>query len=164
MTTDRRARPGVALSLLLLAAVRPLPAETPEPGKASGTYSVGRVTAKITHAVAFVDASDRRKPVILVLSDRELPAADWKKESDLMHFRAKMGFNGVAFWLNAKREAFRTDYFVAEEFPTGANGLFDLKLVGGEGKSFAGTARAFPRAAKLAEPVALDAAFHAVLK
>ncbi len=163
MTIERRERPGLGLSLLLLAIVLPLPAEPPAPGRASGTYSVGKTSAKITHAAAFVDGSDHRKPVILVLSDRELPAAGWKKESDLMHFRGKMGFNGVAFWLNARREAFRTDYFVEREFPTGANGLFDLKLEGGEGKSFVGTARAFPRAAKLSEPVALDASFNAVL-
>ncbi len=164
MATDHHARTGAALSLLLLASVFPLPAEPPAAGQASGTYSVGKTSAKLTHAVVFVDASDRRKPVILVLSDRELPAADWKKESDLMHFRAKMGFNGVAFWLNAKREDFRTDYFVAKEFPTGATGLFDLKLEGGNEKSFVGTVRAYPRAAKLSEPVALDAAFNAVLK
>ncbi len=159
----RRVRPVPAVILFFIAVALPLAAEPPAPGLASGTFSVGKMSVKLTHATTFIDQSDARKPVILVLSDRALPSAGWKKESDLRHFRRTTDFNGVAFWLDAKHEVFRTDYFVVKEFPTGASGLFDLKLQEGAGKSFVGTARSMPRAGKLSDPVALDAAFNAVL-
>jgi len=164
MDVNRPARLHLALPFVLVAAALPLAAEPPAPGLASGTFAVGKMSAKISHAAAFVDESDARKPVILVLANRELPAAGWKKESDLSSFRREKGFNGVAFWLDAKREVFRTDYFVVKEFPTSASGLFDLKLESGTARGLMGTARSTPAAGKLSEPVALDAAFHAVLK
>jgi len=43
-------------------------------------YKVKGRSYKLTHAVALVDQEDKDKPVILLLTDVELPATAWTSE------------------------------------------------------------------------------------
>ncbi len=58
-----------------------------QPGQAIGTLSAGGETVKLTHAAAFVDQKDSRKPVILLLTDQEVPAGTWKSEFDMRNYQ-----------------------------------------------------------------------------
>ena len=86
---------------------------------------MGDKSVTLAHAAAFADAKDERKPTILVLSDKELPAAGWHAESDYMQYRRSHPFMGAAFWLDKNREVFRTEYYDGSKFPTGGSGIFD---------------------------------------
>lgn len=155
--------PAVFAGLLVTAAlVRG--AGQPGPGQASGTLSVSGKAFTLSHAATFVDQKDERKPVILVLSEAALPAGSWKSESDYSAYCRDHPLKGVAFWLDKNREVFRTEYNDGGQFPTSASGIFELKLDAGSGKDFSGSAVSTSAAARLHEPVKLDATFHAAVK
>ena len=126
---------------------------------ASGNFlPKGGVLVALTRAAAFVDERDSRSPVILILSDKKLPAEKWTSEFDLM--RAQPVFTGVAFWIDKEGKVFRTDVYVAGN-QSSVSGYFELKLNGSMAKDLIGSAKA-------SEPVGdgprLEATFHAKLK
>ncbi len=151
-------------SALLLAASLARGADRPAAGHASGTLSVSGKSFALSRAAAFVDQKDERKPVILVLSEAELPAASWKSESDYSMYCHDHPLKGVAFWLDRNREVFRTEYNDGGPFPTSASGIFELKLDPGSGKELSGSAVSTAVAAKLHDAVRLDAKFRAAVK
>ncbi len=128
-----------------------------QPGQAAGTLSAGGQTVKLTHAAAFVDQKDSRKPVVLLLTDQEVPAATWTSEFDMMNYQGSHPFKGVGFYLDKSREVFRREYYL-DKFPTALMGVFDVKLEAGAAKALVGTAFSDSK-----DP-GLNARFHAVLK
>jgi hypothetical protein len=134
---------------------------TLQPGQASGALTVGEATVKLSHAGVFIDEPADKKPMVLVISDQELPLSGWKDSSDMIMYRMEYKFNGVAFWLDEKHQAFRTEYYMPAHFPAGASGMFELKLDSTAGKSLSGTAVSTDAAAKQSDPIKLDAKFNA---
>jgi hypothetical protein len=132
-------------------------------GAALGTFSAGGKSAKLAFAATFTDQKDDRKPTVLVLSDKEVPSSTFKDGSDFSAWRREHKIIGLAFWLDAKNEIYRTDFYDGTSFPTSASGLFDVKVTRAAG-SLSGTAKSNQAAAKLHDPVALDATFNALLK
>jgi hypothetical protein len=160
---------GCRLSIALIIAVgfattfAQAPA-APASGQAVGTLTVNGKPIKLVHASAFVDQEDKDKPVILLVTEQPVPAADWKKHSDIMMYRMnKNPLLGVAFRLNSKRELIGADFYEGS-FPTSTSGIFTVKLDSPPGKTFAGTAKSTEAAAKLTEPVSLSVSFNATLK
>ena len=147
----------------LIAALSLTAAEALKPGSAAGSFAVNGKEAKIAYAAAFTDQNDASKPVVLVLSDKELPASKWQNGSDMSAYRREHPFLGVAFWLDKDNKVFRTDYFDGTSFPTSASGLFELKL-DRTALSLTGSAKSNQAAAKLTSPVKLDTTFNAALK
>jgi hypothetical protein len=136
----------------------------PASGTASGTLTVKGTAIKLAYAYAFVDQGDKDKQVVLLLTEQEVPAATWKSHTDIMMYRMdKHPLRGVAFRLSDKREVFGVDYYDGS-FPTSTSGIFAIKLDGPPGKTLAGTAKSTEAAAKLSEPVSLNASFNATLK
>ena len=158
---------GSILLFALAAFGAGVPAIAAEPaaksGAASGTFAAGGKTAKLVYAAAFTDQRDDKKPVVLVLSDEELPASTWKNGSEMSAYRREHQFLGVAFWIDEKNVVFRCEFYDGTSFPTSTTGIFDLKLDRAAG-SLSGTAKSNQAAAKLHDPVALDATFNAPLK
>ncbi len=132
-------------------------------GQAAGTLTVQGKPIQLTHAAAFNDSKASEKPVILVLSDKELPVAQWKTGSDMSMYRHEHAFMGIAFWIDPKNQVYRCEYYDETSFPTSTSGLFDLKLER-SGQSLSGTARSNKAAATLTEPVGLDVSFRATAK
>ena len=118
----------------------------------------GGVPIALTSAAAFIDENDSRGPIVLILSDKKLPAEKWTSEFDLM--RAHSEFSGVLFWIDKDGGVFRTDVCVAGR-QSSVSGYFELKLTGPMGKDLTGTAKA-------SEPVGdgprLETSFHAKLR
>ncbi len=136
----------------------------PASGQAAGTLTVKGKAISLAYAYAFVDEGDKKKPVILLLTEQQVPAASWKGDSDIMMYRMnKNPLRGVAFRLDDKRALIGADYYDGS-FPTGTAGIFALKLDGPPGKTLAGTAKSTEAAAKLSEPVSLSVSFNATLK
>lgn len=55
-----------------------------EPGDfATGSLTFEGATAEVKFAVAFIDQSDERKPIVLVISDQKLPVKKWEHEGGL---------------------------------------------------------------------------------
>ena len=147
-------------SLLLLTALAPAAGAPPlAGGQATGSLTVKGKAIPLSHAAAFTDPRENELATVLVLSDTALPAAQWKKASDMSLYRNAHGFRGVAFWVDAKGEVFRCEYYDGTDFPTSTSGIFDLKLERAGG-FLSGTARSTQAAAKLSEPVKLDASFR----
>ncbi len=133
-------------------------------GQAVGTFTVKGRVITLAHASAFVDESDKRKLVILLLTEQPVPAAGWKSGTDIMRYRMdRKPLIGVAFKLDDKREVIGADYYEGD-FPTSTSGIFVLKLDGPVGKTLAGSATATETAGKLREPVNLNVRFSATLK
>jgi hypothetical protein len=151
--------PAALIAALSLTAA----AEALEPGSAAGSFAANGKEAKIAYAAAFTDQDDASKPVVLVLSDKELPASKWRNGSDMSAYRREHPFLGIAFWLDKDNKVFRTDYFDGTSFPTSASGLFELKL-DRTALSLTGSAKSNQAAAKLTSPVKLDTTFNAALK
>ena len=167
MTMSRR-RTAFVLTAGTLAALATSPRITAaEPavksGSASGAFSTHGKSATLAYAAAFRDQRDDKKPVVLVLSDKELPASTWKNGSDMSAWRREHQFLGVAFWIDEKDNVFRCEYYDGTSFPTSTTGVFDLKVARAAG-SLTGTAKSTQAAARLTDPVALDATFNAPLK
>jgi len=136
----------------------------PASGQAVGTLTVKGKAIKLAYASAFVDQEDKGKQVFLLVTEQPVPAADWKKHSDIMMYRMnKNPLLGVAFRLNDKRELVGADFYDGD-FPTSTSGIFSVKLDSPPGKTFAGTAKSTEAAAKLTEPVSLSVSFNAALK
>lgn len=165
-------RSSVALALLVLVLGTPgglaqsPPATSSKalsPGQASGTFVANGKTYAIVHAAAFVDQRDDRKPVVLLLTDKPMPAEVLSGGVSLMMHRMSHSFNGVAFYLDQKRTVFRCDYYEGD-FPTSVSGLLDLKLNDAAGTSFAGSAQSNAAARSQTPPLALDVVFNATVK
>lgn len=163
-STGTRFLPALLITALIAAtafAANPKPG----PGEASGTFSVGGKVSKLTHAAVFVDQKDEQKPLILIVSDIELPAGGWKSETDFMMYRMDhKKLIGVAFFLDKKREVFRTDYYDGTSFPTSTSGIFELKLDPASGKTLSGSAHSTKAGDTLSTKVKLDVTFNAALK
>ena len=151
-------------------AAKPPAASPPAAGAVASGQAVGTLTAKgktitLAYAYAFVDEGDKKKPVILLLTEQQVPAATWKGDSDIQTYRMfnKNPLRGVAFRLNDKRELVSADVYEGS-FPMGTTGIFALKLDSPAGKTLAGTAKSTDAAAKLSEPVSLSVSFNATLK
>ena len=127
-------------------------------GSAKGSLTFDDTTTALTYAAAFVDQKDERKPVILLLSDKKLPAEKWKSEFDMMFDRTK--FNGIVFFLDKEGKVFRTDVHMKNK-QTGVSGLFDLKLDNPASKELTGSATATATDGRSDK---LDVEFHARLK
>ena len=156
-------RPSLPRVLAVAATVSLAAVASPPPGTASGSITAAGKDAKLVSAAAFVDASDERKPLILVLADRPLPAAGWKKASDLSAFGRENVFMGVAFHLDKDGAVYRCDVYDGTDFPTSASGLFDLEVERKAG-SLSGSAKSNAAASKLRHPIRLDATFRADVK
>ena len=109
-------------------------------GKATGTLEIDGKTVTMTHAYAFVDQKDKRKPVLLLISDRAVPADQWKSEFDMMRYRSSNPFLYVCFWIDKDRQEFRREHFV-EKAPVSTMGVFDLKLAPSDPGTFTGTVK-----------------------
>jgi hypothetical protein len=131
------------------------------PGTAKGSFTALKKENVLAFATVFVDSKDERKPTILILSDKKLPAEKWKTSGDLMMYRMATPFVGVAFFLDSKREVFRTDYYDGSDFPTSSSGIFTLKLDPAVAGSLSGSAISTPAAAEGREPVKLNVTFNA---
>jgi hypothetical protein len=151
------------LFAVAFAAAASLTALGSPPGTGSGSMTVAGKNAKIVSSAAFVDASDEKKPLVLVLADRPLPAAGWKKVSEFSAWSHQNAFIGVAFHLDKDNAVYRCDVFDGTDFPTSASGLFDLKVERKAG-AVSGSVKSNAAAAKLRHPIGLDATFRADLK
>jgi len=128
-------------------------------GTAKGTFAPeGKPAVTLTSAVAFVDVKDDDKPVIVILSDKKLPAEKWTSEFDLMEAHPK--FSGVAFWFAKDGTVFRCDIYDDGQ-QASVSGYFTLKLEGAFGKNLAGAVST--DAAAGSGPKA-DATFHVTVK
>ena len=78
-------------------------------GDAQGTLTVNGKGYALQHAAAFVDRADARKPTVLVLSDRPLPAKALVSSASLSLERNLNAFSGIALWLDAQRQIFRAE-------------------------------------------------------
>lgn len=152
----------VLLASLLLAATAAGLAQTSS-GQATGTLTAKGKTVKLAYAAAFVDETDKRKPVILLLTEQPVPSAGWKSHSDLMAHHRSTPITGVVFRVDAQREVDTAEYFV-ERFPTSTSGVFVVTFDGPPGKVYTGKVKSTPTAAKLSEPVSIDATFSAALR
>ena len=143
----------VALVALPLAA-----ADRPAPGTAKGTLTWEGKTITLANAATFVDQTDDRKPVILLLTDQKVPVEKWKSEFDLIGYRptTKPRFQGIGFWFDRDRQDFRTQLYVGDD-PTAVSGYFHVKLDPGTG--FSGVVSSDPGDKK--KGVVLDATFTA---
>jgi hypothetical protein len=111
-----------------------------QPGKAMGTLEIGGKTVTMTHAYAFVDQKDKRKPVLILITDRAVPADQWKSESDMTRYRFDNPFMYVCFWIDKDRQEFRREHCV-DKIPASTMGVFDLKLAPSDPGTFTGTVK-----------------------
>jgi len=142
-----------ALASLALCAASNLPS-----GSAKGSLTFDGNTVALSHAAAFADQKDERKPVIVLLSDKKLPVEKWKSEFDMMFDRSK--FNGIVFFLDRDGKVFRTDVHMKDK-QTGVSGIFDLKLDNPASKELTGSATATSSDGSSDK---LEVTFHATLK
>jgi len=111
-----------------------------QPGKAMGALEIDGKTVTMKHAYAFVDQKDKRKPILILITDRAVPANQWKSESDMDRYRFNNPFMYVCFWIDKDRQEFRREHFVAK-FPVSTMGIFDLKLAPSDPGIFTGTVK-----------------------
>jgi hypothetical protein len=111
-----------------------------QPGKAMGTLEIDGKTVTMACAYAFVDQEDKRKPVLLLITDRIVPANQWKSEFDMMRYRSNNPFRYVCFWIDRDRQEFRREHFV-DKAPVSTMGVFDLKLTPSTPGTFTGTVK-----------------------
>ena len=133
-------------SLLLFAVDTASVAQAPPAGQATGSLTAKGKTVKLTYAAAFVDETDKKKPVILLLTEQPVPSASWKSHSDLMAHHRATPIAGVVFRLDAQREVDTAEYFL-DRFPTSTSGIFVVTFDGPPGRAFTGSARSTPTAA-----------------
>ena len=111
-----------------------------QPGRATGTLDLDGRTVTMTHAYAFIDQKDKRKPVLILITDRAVPADQWKSEFDMMKYRSNKPFMYSCFWIDKDRQEFRREHFV-DKFPVSTMGVFDLKLAPPDPGTFTGTVK-----------------------
>ncbi len=114
--------------------------ERGQPGKATGTIDIDGKTVTMTNAYAFVDQKDKRKPILILITDRAVPANQWKSESDMTKYGIDKPFRYICFWIDKDRQEFRREHFV-DKFPASTMGVFDLKLAPSAPGTFAGTVK-----------------------
>lgn len=129
----------------------------------SGAFSVGGKPIKLASVAAFRDTGDARKHVVIVLSDKELPASKWKTGSDMSDWRREHPFLGIAFWIDENNEDVRCEYYDGSPFPTSVSGAFDYKIARAPGL-VSGSVNSNAGARRLRTPVILDVTFKAPLK
>ena len=111
-----------------------------QPGRATGTLDLDGKTVTMTHAYAFIDQKDKRKPVLILITDRAVLADQWKSEFDMMKYRSNKPFMYICFWIDKDRQEFRREHFV-DKFPISTMGVFDLKLSPSDPGTFTGTVK-----------------------
>ena len=142
---------GTALSLAAVINAAPdLPS-----GTAKGSLTFDNATVELTYAAAFIDQKDERKPVVLILSDKKLPAENWTSDFDIMRDESK--FNGIVFFFDKEGQMYRTDVHMKDR-QTAVSGIFDAKLDNPTSKDLTGTGIGTSKTDKL------EVAFHATLK
>ncbi|MCM3877932.1 MAG: hypothetical protein NEA02_16120 [Thermoanaerobaculia bacterium] len=129
----------------------------------SGAFSVGGKPIKLASVAAFRDTGDARKHVVIVLSDKELPASTWKTGSDMSDWRREHPFQGLAFWINENNEDVRCEMYDGTAFPTYVSGVFDYKIARAPG-AVSGSVKSNAGAGRLRTAVILDVTFKAPLK
>ena len=144
---------GIALSLT--AAVSS--ASDLSSGAAKGSLTFDGSTAELTSAAAFVDQKDERKPVVLILSDKKLPAENWTSDFDIMRDKSK--FNGIVFFFDKEGKVYRTDVHMKDR-QTAVSGIFDAKLDNPTSKDLTGTGSGKSSSGS----DKFEVAFHAALK
>ena len=132
--------PGPGSEAVQIAPSKEPQREKVEPGKAMGTFEIDGKTVTTTHAYAFGDQKDKRKPVLILITDRAVPANQWKSESDMDRYRFGKPFRYVCFWIDKDRQEFRREYCV-DKFPVATMGVFDLKLARSDLGVFSGTVK-----------------------
>jgi hypothetical protein len=132
-------------------------------GQAKGTFTKNGKSIPLTHAFVYVDQKDDRKPVLLLIVDRQVPAESWTSEFDFMRFHSGQPLTGVCYWLDKDREVFRTDYYW-EGRQASTMGIFELELEKSEAKRFVGKALSTPAALMGDDKFKLDVSFNAALK
>jgi hypothetical protein len=126
-------------------------------GTTKGSLTFDGATAALSYAAAFIDQKDERKPVVLILSDKKLPAENWTSDFDIMRDKSK--FNGIVFFFDKEGKVYRTDVHMKDR-QTGVSGIFDAKPDNPTSKDLTGTATGKSGSGT----DKLDAAFHATLK
>jgi hypothetical protein len=126
-------------------------------GTAKGSLTFDNSTAALTSAAAFVDQKDERKPIVLILSDKKLPAENWTSDFDIMRDNSK--FNGIVFFFDKEGKVYRTDVHMKDR-QTGVSGIFEAKLDNPTSKDLTGTATG----TGTGKSDKLEATFHATLK
>lgn len=132
-------------------------------GQAKGTFDRNGKVIPLTHAFVYVDQKDSRKPVLLLIADRAVPAESWTSEFDFMRYHRDHPFVGICFWLDKNREVFRNDYYW-EGRQTSTMGVFELGLEKSEPKTFAGRAWSTSAAATGDDKIKLEVSFSTALK
>jgi hypothetical protein len=133
-------------------------------GQATGTLTAKGKTAKLTYAAAFVDQTDKAKRVVLLLTEKPVPADTWKSHSDLLSYHSNTTpIVGVVFRIDAQGEVDTAEYFV-DKYPTSSSGIFQVTFDGKPGKTMTGKVKSSAGAAKLSEPVIIDAAFNTAVR
>ncbi|MEP6941771.1 MAG: hypothetical protein ABI981_02480 [Betaproteobacteria bacterium] len=164
----------VSCTLLLMAttsfaqAPAKAPAATAAPaaasGQANGTLTAQGKTVKFTYAAAFVDQTDKDKRVVLLLTEKPVPADAWKSHSDLMSYhRNTTPIVGIVLRIDAQGEVATAEYFV-DRFPTSTSGIFQVTFDGKPGKTMTGKVKSTAAAAKLSDPVIVDATFSTAVR
>ena len=160
-----RAVPLVLLVMLLgFALTAQLGAADPAlaSGVAKGTYAPkGEKAATLTNAAALTDVKDDEKPVIVIISDKKIPAEKWTSEFDLIEAKADLAFSGIVFFIDKDGKVFRTDmYWKGQQ--SSVSGVFDVKLDSAAGaKEITGSAKTIGNDP---DDPKLDVKFHATLK
>jgi len=132
-------------------------------GQAKGTFTKNGKTILLSHAYVYIDQKDDRKPVLLLIVDRQVPAESWASEFDFMRFHSGHPLTGVCYWLDKDREVFRTDYYW-EGRQASAMGIFELKLEKSDAKRFVGKAWSTSAGLLGDDKLKLDVSFNAALK
>jgi len=139
-----------------------------QPGAKAGDLPAGTVkgtfipeekpAVALSYAVAFVDMKEEGKPVLLILSDKKVPAEKWTSEFDLM--LAHPNFSGAVFFIDKEGTVFRTDTYTDGK-QASVSGYFKLTLDGAMGKDLKGSVKTNDQTSNGPK---LDATFHATLK
>jgi hypothetical protein len=126
-------------------------------GSAKGSFTYEGASAELKFASAFVDQKDDRKPVILLITDKKLPAEKWTSEFDMMRDSSK--WSGVVFFLDKEGSVFRSDVHMSGR-QASVSGIWDLKIDNPTSKDLTGTAKTKDDE----KETKLEVTFHAALK
>jgi len=132
-------------------------------GQAKGTFTRNGKAVPLSHAYVYIDQKDDRKPVLLLIVDRQVPADTWKSEFDFMRYHSSNPLTGICFWLDKDREVFRNDFYW-EGRQTSTMGIFELTLEKSDAKYFVGKAMSTSAAQMGDDKFKLDVSFSATLK
>jgi hypothetical protein len=125
-------------------------------GAAKGTITFDGATSELNFAAAFVDQKDSRKPVVLLVTDKKLPAEKWTSEFDMMRDHTK--WSGIAVFLD-KDGVYRTDVHTNGQ-QSSVSGMFDVNINDLTAADLVGTAKTD----SATKDKNLDVSFHATRK